>query len=41
MDLLVAQRERDQIGRELSYQPMVISGGNVDFGTYAQIMAAA
>jgi hypothetical protein len=34
MDLLVAQRERDQIGRELSYQPMVISGGNVDLRNF-------
>jgi len=34
MDLLVAQRERDQIDRELSYQPMVISGGNVDLRNF-------
>jgi len=34
MDLLAAQTERDQIGRELSYQPMVVSGGNVDLRNF-------
>lgn len=34
MDLLVAQRERDQLRRELSYQPVVISGGNVDLRNF-------
>jgi hypothetical protein len=33
-DLLVAQGERDQIRRELSYQPIVISGGNVDLKNF-------
>jgi hypothetical protein len=33
-DLLVAKEEREQIRRELSYQPIVISGGNVDLKNF-------
>ena len=34
MDLQAAQEELDQIQRELSYQPTVISGGNVDLKNF-------
>jgi len=34
MDLLVAQEEQDQIRRELSYQPKVISGPNLDLKNF-------
>jgi hypothetical protein len=34
MDLLVAQDEQDQIRRELSYQPKVISGPNLDLKNF-------
>lgn len=34
MDLQVAEEERDQIRRELSYQPIVISNGDVDLKNF-------
>lgn len=34
MDLQAAQEERDQIRRELSYQPIVISDGDVDLNNF-------
>jgi hypothetical protein len=34
MDLLAVQEEQDQIRRELSYQPQVISGSNLDLKNF-------